>query len=211
MKTEYFSGIYYEQMPLIVTRGMGAATAKEIAQLGLAGDIYFHFYYDTSTGIFYPGHDQDRFKILPFSKDLAGITFETLLHIGGIWKEDEDYEASRGREFTRKDMILGRRLTEKEALSHAGWLASFDRDEKLLERFVQRVFKDAMDRYGIKDAMGFDLRDTQGFPSIRALFLVGLEGASCAHDGHDLYSNTCLVGLYEESAKALRQKVLRKN
>ncbi len=166
-----FGGIYNKIMPSLRKEGFRPATAEEIEELKLNKQLSFDSYYDTATGIFYTGNEQDKFKIIPYSEDLANITQETELYNGGIKKTQEDYEKTKAQEFKRKDMILDERLTEKEALKHLGWLTALNGNKKLLEKVVEHVFKEVRNRYDESKAMGFYLRDAQKVPNERALYL----------------------------------------
>ncbi|UZE94283.1 MAG: hypothetical protein IB618_01795 [Candidatus Pacearchaeota archaeon] len=191
-----FEGTYNEIMPSLRKKGFKPATAEEIQKLRLENQLSFDSYYDTATGIFYTGNNQDKFKIIPYSQDLANVTQETELYNGGIKKTQEEYENAKASEFKRKDMILGERLTEKEALKHLGWLNALNGNKELLEKIVEHVFKEVKNRYGEKEAMGFYLRNTQEVPDMRALHLCGLYGShgAGASDFYDLEDGARLVG-----------------
>ena len=78
-------------------------------------------------------------------------------------------------------------LTEKEALSHLGWIASLNGNKKLLEKVVQSVFKQVKDKYKEDKAMAFYLRDVQEKPNERALCLGRLDDGSDAIGIYGLY------------------------
>jgi len=199
---EVFEGIYREQMPLLVSEGFEPATAEKVIEKRFDGKLSFDIYYDTSTGIFYAGNSLDKFKILPCSKDLAEADKNTLLFKGGVEKTEEQYELEDLREFTRKDMILRRDLSEQQALNHVGWLATLNGNKNLLGRLVEHVFRQVKDKLKEDKAMSFYLRDIRGKPNIRPLCLLDLllrhdgRGRANVYDDNDLgFGYARLVGV----------------
>ncbi len=198
-----FEGHYNKQMPLLRAKGFKPATAEEIQKLRLESKLSFDVYYDTATGIFYAGDNKDKFKIIPYSKDLANVTDKTELYNGGIKKTQEDYEKAKAQEFTRKNMILNERLTEKEVLEHLGWLTALNNNKELLEKVVEHVFKEVRNRYDESKAMGFYLRDAQKVPNERALYLDRFDGGWAGASGsYGLDDDARLVGVCEKTGEA---------
>ncbi len=187
-----FVGGYMVDMPLIVARGLTPATAEQVTDLRLTGELEFYTFYDTATGIAYSGGKQDRFKILPFSEDLAKIRASTALFNGGIRRSQDYYDSLGGREFTRRDMILGKRLKEEDALKHEGWLAALNDNQDLLERLVDHVFRELHNRGFIPEGMPFCLRDEQAIPSIHALLLTDFYDGVGARDSRELHETYCV-------------------
>jgi len=199
-----FEGTYREQMPLLVAQGYKPATAEQIIQGRLEDKISHNTYYNSATEIFYAGNKQDKFKILPYSEALARVNKETPLYDGGIEKTEEDYEQIEAREFTRKDIITGRRLTEEEAIEHQGWLALANNNQELLQKYIQSIFKQVKDNYQENEAMGFYIRDPQEVPNIRAVCLGRLVVRSDAYDWGGLSDYARFVGVREKSAEGTR-------
>ena len=196
-----FKGIYREQMPLLVAQGYKPATTEQIMQGRLEKTLAYNYYYDTSTGIFYAGNNQDKFKILPYSEVLARVNPKTSLYDGGIRQTEEEYESSNGIEFTRKDMILNQGLTEEEVIKHQGWLELANNNQALLQEYIQSTFKLFKYRNGEDKAMGFYIRNPEKVPNIRAVCLLRLDDRSDASDGYGLYEGARFVGVSEGTRK----------
>lgn len=179
-------GKYNEVMPKLKADGLQPATLTQIARGRLDNDISFDIYCDTSSGIAYAQNNQDKFKVLPFSQQLADITPETELFKGAIRLTLEQYKKLQPQEFSRKDIITRRRLTQKEAEDHAGWLALFDGDQEMQEKYVERVFREVRNRYNEREAMGFYIRHQQKDSCLRPVFFDGLYGRSDASDYYKL-------------------------
>ena len=207
VKQDYklFEGRYREQMSLLISKGYQPLTIGGIMQGRLEETLSYDTYYDTVTGIFYAGNNQDKFKILPYSEALARVNKTTPLYDGGIKQTKQKYEQIEAREFSRKEIITGRRLTKKEAIEHQGWLELAGGDKAFHERNVERVFKLFKDnKYGKDKAMSFYIRGPQEVPNIRVVYLGGLDGWSSAVGGCRLDYYARLVGVSEKSAEGTR-------
>ena len=208
VKKDYklFEGIYIEIMHKLIEQGYQPLATAEIMQERLKHSLSYDNYYDTATGIFYAGNNQDKFKILPFSEDLTRVTPETEPYNGGIKQTEEEYEKTKAREFTRKDMILNERLTEEEASEHQGWLELANNNQELLKKYIQSIFKQVKDTYNEDKAMKFYIRDPQEVPNIRAVYLGKLLYRSGADGGGRLGGVARLVGVSEKSAEGTLAK-----
>ncbi len=200
-----FKGIYRKQMPLLIQAGLTPATIADIMKLRLEGKLSFDEYYDTASGIAYAGKSKDEFKIVPYSKTLTQTNPATELYNGGAKLSQEDYKKTKGRKLTRKDMIVGERLTQKQVLQHLGWL-SLAKNKKLLERYAEEIFRRVYDNCKEEKAMGFYIRNKQEVPNIRACYLVRLSLVSYAGDGCVIDNDARLVGVQKKSAEGTLQK-----
>jgi len=118
--------------------------------------------YTTISGIAYANEKLARFKIIPQSSDLMNLRELGLYtNIATATRRDTDistyYEGMLAQEFLRKDLIIGRQLTEREALTDPVWRAAVP-DQDLLEKFVYEAFKQAREE-GRTTAMGIYLPD----------------------------------------------------
>ncbi len=166
-----FEGVYREQMPELLRAGFNPATPAEIMDKRTAGNEFFiEDYITTSTGC---AVDSNRVYLIPRSASLRSVTPVTKLVSGGI-PLDRSREPTI-QEFSRKDHILDRPLTEKEALEHKLWLSLADNDQDRHARYVEKMFRLGKDRFGYNKMLGLYVTKDKS-PIVRGLILDRLEG-----------------------------------
>lgn len=194
-KPEIFEGNYRKEMPHLIAMGLKPATVGDIMELGLLEELSSHFYCCTSSGIAYAGNNRDKFKIIPYSQNLAQTTPETNIYSLRISLTPEQYDKIPEEELTREDMIIGRGLKEQEVLEHSGWL-KLAGNRELLENYTERVFRSIQQfLHGEKGAMGFYIGSPKevSTPNLRLFLLEGVR--SDVYDIRFLYGDARLVGL----------------
>lgn len=187
-----FNGVYSVEMPKLVRAEFKPLTIGEIMQARLDGILSFDgMKYDSVSGIAYL---EDKFKIIPHTQELEKINPNTILYDGGIKLTPEEYESIQAREFSKKDMILGQRLTQEQVLKHLGWNELVG-DKILLEKYAEQIFKQAKDD-NKSEWMPFHLTRNRAqniIPSLRSFFLSSLYYMSCISDWNYL-DNTVFSG-----------------
>jgi len=176
----FIGGTYVEQMPSLISEGFAPLRIREIIELILEGRISFLSsipFFDSVSGIAYAGDKQDKFKIIPCSQDLERINLQTKLAFGGKEFTQEQYYQIMNEEFSRQAMPLNRDLTEKEALEHLGWLELVEGDRKLLEKYVEYAFRQALNKWGMREAMEFRVDDPWKISNIKDCLLFGIGGS----------------------------------
>ncbi len=98
----------------------------------------------TVSGIAYGDEKLSRFKVIPRSEDLIQLgrleLITTKKAIDMPITTSSYYESILNPELRRSDLILGRELTEEEALEHAIWKTVVP-DTKVLEKFIETVYR----------------------------------------------------------------------
>ncbi len=151
-------------------------------------DAAWDNYFFTDFGI---AATADTVFLAPQSTLLHGITPKTGLESYGLPLGD-DYKGVTT--YARESMIVGRALTEAEALAHSGWLALTGNDQNLLAKTVENTFRLGKNKHGYDTMMGFYLPTDQK-PIIRAAVLHGLDIRSYANGYGSLNNgNARLVG-----------------
>lgn len=201
---EVFRGIYREQMPILVQRDLVPTTIADIMKLKLEGKIPFDEYYDAVSGIAYAGNNKDEFKIIPYSKILAEANPNTRLYSDkGAEITPEYYDKIKATKFTRKDMPMDKRSTEKEILKHLGWLELAEYKE-LLAKYAEELSRRVYDRYEEREVMVFRISDLQEVPNIRPWFLGQILGRSVAYGRYGLIHHLAhLVGASKKSLEEI--------
>ena len=193
-KYRIFEGLYTEQMPELIKVGFKPLTISDIMQERLNGNLSFDDSYSSVSGIAYL---EDKFKVIPHSKELEKVNPETILDNSGIKITPEEYNAIQAKDLTKKpDINFNSALFFEQVLYHPGW-NELVQDKKLLRQYSEEVFKQVKDRCGSNIAMAFALsKENQHIPNLRAFSLCGLDKWSHA-DGFNLfdYENARLVGV----------------
>ena len=116
---------------------------------GSVGTQYQHSlwspYFDTDMGC---ASTDKRIHLFPHSKQLRKITLNTKLTNCAIPVNGEDPKT-----FDRKDLILDRPLTEKEARLHAVLFELAESDQKRLDTYVENAYKIGKDAFGMERVM----------------------------------------------------------
>ncbi|MEK6863623.1 MAG: hypothetical protein AABW53_02910 [Nanoarchaeota archaeon] len=134
-------------------------------------------YFDTDFGI--AGTEKEIY-LLPRSERLHAVTPQTKLTTGGLPLKDAISEA---RAYNKKDLILGRELTEEEARSSPVWLAFADGGQERLDTYVERTFRFGKDRFDYNGMMGIFV-PSEKQPIERAVALFKLSVRSLAVGYH---------------------------
>ncbi|HIH17249.1 MAG TPA: hypothetical protein HA282_00800 [Nanoarchaeota archaeon] len=188
-------GAYGRVMSQLRAAGLQPATIAQVARGRLDGDLSFYLGYNTSSGVSYAPGRSDKFKVLSYSQDLAEVTMETEICNGGIVLSPEQYEALQAPEFSTKEVAIGRKLTQDEAEVHAGWLALFDGDKGLQGEYIEKIFREVMNGYSEKEAMGFYIRTSQQVSNVSPAYFYDLLCVRSGVNGCGLINDSRLVGV----------------
>jgi hypothetical protein len=192
-------GQYREAMPALLKAGLTPASPSFVMdrrnEHADAEHELWSDYFDTDFGL---ASDSNRVYFAPHSKALRKLTPETRLTANGV----QIRSTSGLQPIKRKDMILGRPLTEKEARQHQGWLALADGNQERLDVYVGNAFKLGKDKFGYNEMMRFYVPDDSK-PILRAVVLVRLYYRSIANGSRyldNIYAR--LLGVRDVSGEA---------
>jgi hypothetical protein len=156
-------------------------------------------YIDTDFGI---AGTKKKIYLAPHSARLRAVTPHTKLTNYGLPLQEDDVETMQT--YDRKDHILDRDLTEKEAHDSQVWLDFADGDTKRLDTYVENTFRFGKNKFGYDIMMGIFI-PVDKEPIWRAVVLYRLYGRSLADGNGRLNGNTRFVGV-RGSAPAARAK-----
>ena len=169
-------GQYKEAMPALLKAGLTPVSPSLVMDRRNervdSNHELWNNYFDTDFGL---AADSKRVYFAPHSKTLRKLNPETRLTANGVQLRS----TSGLRSIKRKDMILGKRLTEKEARRHQGWLSLADGNQERLDAYVGNAFKLGKDKFCYNEMMGFYVSDVSK-PVLRAVVLYGLGNWSLA-------------------------------
>ena len=122
----------------------------------------------------------------------------------GLALEADDIQTMQA--YDRKDHILDRNLTEKEAHEHQVWLAFAGEDKDRLEKYVTKTFKFGRDLFEYDSMMGIYVPISKK-PIEHTVVLNRVFSRSRADGCYLLGGNALFVGVRKKSSNDLEHKI----
>ncbi len=195
---QVFEGVYRDIMPQLVAADFEPQGPSEVLEQrnDAVGKPHqsaaWNNYFNTDCGI---ADDKKKIYVAPHSPRLRAVTSQTRLMAGGIPLPGNNLPAGV-KVYNRKEHILGRNLTEKEAHGSGLWLDWADGDQARLDKYVENTFRLGRDIHKYDTMMGiFVLEDAIE----RALFVRRLGSRSRAYGGYLYYYDARLVGVRKKT------------
>ena len=198
--TSPFPGRYIDIMPELKEQGLTPVTPAMVMDRRIEAaknkdkmliEALWKNYFDTGYGL---AATEESIYLNPNSSLLLDVNQKTRLVSYGIPLSKGEI----GNNFkisSRKEHILNRQLTEKQARQHKLWLELADNNQERLDSYVEHAFRFGKDEHSYEEMMGFyATRDSQ--PTLRAVCLGRLGDRSDASGSGSLGGNDArLVGV----------------
>jgi hypothetical protein len=176
-------------------------------------DFLISAYKDTSTAC---PHYSNTFGVLHDNQDLLNINKETSLVDYAIPKTVQEYEQlmkENPEYFLKRDekgVIIGRELSEDEALDSRVWSLLSGRNHELHKDFVKLIFELGKQKYSYDTMMRICLPDDRKNPELRDWYLRSLYNGSYADARDSLdYINVRLPGVCAQNLGSLLEKIAK--
>ncbi|MEK6960550.1 MAG: hypothetical protein AABX47_05220 [Nanoarchaeota archaeon] len=201
-----FSGKIIEQMPLLIAQGRTPLSAADLMRqriwaLSQPEDVknaWWNNYFHLGDAVLY--HPDGKIKIELDSQLLRQLNAQSQLQNGLSLITDETYITSKGKEFSRDELLpLDTPLGKTAILSNPLW-NYLAREDKLLKEYTEAVFEEGK-QFDYDSNMGIYLRIApKSTPLAGALCVYGFNGGSNlgGDDGLDSGSGR-LVGVAPEA------------